>query len=55
MNRRITTYLNSPLGYKYKCVFIYNYIDTPNNKVNGSFYIGNPKTTLDAIKFPEIY
>lgn len=45
MNKRIITHLTSPLGYKYKCVFIYNYIDTHDNKVNGAFYIGNPKTT----------
>lgn len=47
MNRRITTYLNSPLGYKYKCVLIYNYVDIPNNKLNGTFYIGNPKTKAE--------
>jgi len=44
MIKKIITILNSPLGYKYKCVFIYNYIDTVNNKINGTFYIGNPKT-----------
>jgi hypothetical protein len=47
MIKKITTILNSPLGYKYKCVFIYNYIDTLDNKINGTFYIGNPKTKLD--------
>ena len=46
MHRKITTILNSPLGYKYKCVFIYNYLTDPNNKLNGTFYIGHPKTTI---------
>jgi hypothetical protein len=40
MIKKITTILNSPLGHKYKCVFIYNYIDTLDNKINGTFYIG---------------
>ena len=49
MIKKITTILNSPLGFKYKCVFIYNYkningVDTP---INGTFYIGNPKTKID--------
>jgi hypothetical protein len=44
MIKKFTIILNSPLGYKYKCVFIYNYIDTVTNKINGTFYIGNPKT-----------
>lgn len=44
MIKKITTILNSPLGYKYKCVFIYNYIDTTDNPINGTFYIGDPKT-----------
>jgi hypothetical protein len=44
MIRKITTILNSPLGYKYKSVFIYNYIDTPDNIISGTFYIGDPKT-----------
>jgi len=51
MIKKITTILNSPLGYKYKCVFIYNYIDTLNNKINGTFYIGNPNRK--AIKLDE--
>ena len=40
MIKKITTILNSPLGHKYKCVFICNYIDTLDNKINGTFYIG---------------
>ena len=47
MHKKIITILNSPLGYKYKCVFIYNYLVNPDNKLNGTFYIGNPKTTID--------
>lgn len=47
MIKKITTILNSPLGYKYKCVFIYNYINTVDNKINGTFYIGNPKTNME--------
>jgi hypothetical protein len=47
MIKNITTVLTSPLNYKYKCVFIYNYIINTNNKINGTFYIGNPKTTVD--------
>jgi hypothetical protein len=42
-----TVILNSPFGYKYKCVFIYNYIRETNNKINGTFYIGNPKTKVE--------
>lgn len=40
MIKKITTILNSPLGHKYKCVFICNYIDRLDNKINGTFYIG---------------
>ena len=40
MIKKIITILNSPLGYKYKCLFIYNYIDSLDNKINGTFYIG---------------
>lgn len=47
MFKKITTILNSPLGYKYKCVFIYNYIKHQSNKINGTFYIGNPKTKVE--------
>jgi hypothetical protein len=47
MIKKITTVLTSPLNYKYKCVFIYNYIINTNNKINGTFYIGNPKTSVD--------
>lgn len=47
MHRKITIILNSPLGYKYKCVFVYNYLTDPNNKLSGTFYIGHPKTTID--------
>jgi len=59
MYKRITTILNSPLGYKYKCVFIYNYINTVDKKINGTFYVGNPKTKVDeacvtiSVFFPE--
>lgn len=42
MIKNIMTILNSLLGYKYKCVFLYNYIDTLDNKINGTFYIGDP-------------
>lgn len=51
MIKNITTILNSPLGHKYKCVFIYNYIDTLDNKINGTFYIGN--SNRKAIKLDE--
>jgi hypothetical protein len=47
MIKKITTILNSPLGYKYKCVFIYNYSGDMHNKINGTFYIGNPKTKVE--------
>lgn len=53
MIKKITTILNSPLGYKYKCLFIYNYIDSLDNKINGTFYIGNPHRK--AIKLDEAY
>jgi hypothetical protein len=63
MIKKITTILNSPLGYKYKCVFIYNYIDILDNKINGTFYIGKalPKArpqgnpNRKAIKLDEAY
>jgi hypothetical protein len=47
MIKKYTFILNSPLGYKYKCVFICNYIGTIDNKINGTFYIGNPKTKVE--------
>ncbi len=49
MIKKITTILNSPLGFKYKCVIIYNYknINGIDTLINGSFYIGNPKTTIE--------
>lgn len=47
MIKKITSILTSPLGYKYKCVFIFNYIGSLDNKINGTFYIGDPKTTVD--------
>lgn len=47
MIKRVTFILNSPSGYSYKCVFIYNYITSTENKINGTFYIGNPKTKID--------
>jgi hypothetical protein len=47
--QKVTATLTSPLGYKYKLVFIYNYTGTNNNKIieDGTFYIGNPKTRMD--------
>jgi hypothetical protein len=45
MHKKITTILNSPLGYKYKCAVIYNFID--DKPFMTSFYIGNPKTAPD--------
>ena len=45
MHKKVTTILNSPLGYKYKCAIIYNFID--DKPFTTSFYIGNPKTTPD--------
>jgi hypothetical protein len=38
--------LHSPLGFKYNCVYIYNYISSDNTQriINGTFYVGNPKT-----------
>lgn len=58
-NKRITTILTSPLGYKYKCVIIYDYVD--DDKINGTFYIGNPKTKVEeacvtiSVVFPDIF
>lgn len=45
MHKKVTIILNSPLGYKYKCAIIYNFID--DKPFTTSFYIGNPKTTQD--------
>lgn len=59
-NKRITTILMSPLGYKYKCVIIYDYLDTESNNFFGTFYIGNPKTKVEeacvtiSVVFPVI-
>lgn len=47
MIKKYTFILNSPLGYKYKCVFVCNYIGSIDNKINGTFYIGNPKTKAE--------
>lgn len=49
MIKKIITMLNSPFGFKYKCIFIYNYknINNINIPINGTFYIGNPKTTIE--------
>jgi hypothetical protein len=48
MIRKHTCILNSPLGYEYKCVFIFNYANVSiKNKISGTFYIGNPKTKID--------
>ena len=48
MIKKITTVLHSPLKYEYMCTFMYNYIKNKDNKemkTNGTFYIGNPKTS----------
>jgi hypothetical protein len=58
-NKKIITYLNSPRGYNYKCVIIYEYNPITNTKLTGTFYIGNPKTKVDeacitiSIVFPD--
>jgi hypothetical protein len=58
-NKKIITYLNSPLGYKYKCAIVYDYNPITNIKFNGTFYIGNPKTSVNeacvtiSVVFPD--
>jgi hypothetical protein len=49
MLKKISTQLHSPYGYIYKCVFMYNYIviNGTEKSINGTFYIGNPKTKPD--------
>jgi hypothetical protein len=49
MLKMVSSILLSPLGYKYKCVFVYNYIIKNGNKniINATFYIGHPKTKPD--------
>lgn len=46
----VTSVLHSPLGYKYRCSFIYGYVVREGMKmpVSGTFYIGNPKTTREG-------
>jgi len=48
MIKKITSILHSPLQYDYICTFVYNYTknkDNTESRTNGTFYIGNPKTS----------
>jgi hypothetical protein len=59
-NETIIIYLCSHLGYKYKCIIIYEYDLTTNTKFIGTFYIGHPKTSVEeacvtiSVVFPDI-
>jgi hypothetical protein len=59
-NKKFITYLNSPCGYKYKCLIIYEYDPITNKKFTGTFYIEQATTKVTkkcatiSVVFPDI-